>query len=158
VADLENLMPADTVTNIGHLRVEATGAKGVFQVLLTGVRITAAADYLKWSDQYEPDFDEIREALKRPYAQIDCDYSQPYQIQIPNFVMMRFLAQTLAQRTQCYLLLGQPEKALRELTLLNDSRRILEGGPTGKPMSPSPEFMWTPSPMVCNYMPGASRN
>ena len=135
VADLENLMPADTVTNIGHLRVEATGAKGVFQVLLTGVRITAAADYLKWSDQYEPDFDEIREALKRPYAQIDCDYSQPYQIQIPNFVMMRFLAQTLAQRTQCYLLLGQPEKALRELTLLNDSRRILEGGPTGKPMT-----------------------
>ncbi|MGO8836670.1 MAG: hypothetical protein ACLQAH_02300 [Limisphaerales bacterium] len=135
VAELENFIPADTATNIGHLRVEATGAKGIFHVLLTGVRITAAADYLKWSDQYEPDFDEIREALKRPYAQIDSDYSRPYEIQTPNFVMMRSLAQTLAQRTQCYLLLGQPEKALRELTLLNDSRRILEGGPTGKPMT-----------------------
>ncbi len=134
VAELENLMSADTVTNIGHLRVEATGDKGKFQVSLTEVRITAAADYLKWSDQYEPDFEEIREALKRPYAQIDCDYSQPDEVQVPNFVTMRWLAQTLAQRTQCYLLLGQPE-ALRELTLLNDSRRILEGGPTGKPMT-----------------------
>jgi len=135
IADLENLIPTDTVTNIGHLHVKAAGGKGDYQVLLTGFRITAAADYLKWSDQYEPDFAEIREALKRPYAQIDCDYSQPYEIQIPNFVTMRWLAQTLAQRTQCYLLLGQPEKALGELTLLNDSRRILEGGPTGKPMT-----------------------
>jgi hypothetical protein len=135
IAELENLISADAIPNIGHLRVEVTGAKGAFQVLLTGVRITAAADYLKWSDQYEPDFDEIREALKRPYAQIDGDYSQPYGMPIPNFVMMRSLAQTLAQRTQCYLLLGQPGKALRELTLLNDSRRITEGGPTGKPMT-----------------------
>jgi hypothetical protein len=135
VGKLENLISSDAITNIGHLHVEATGAKGVYQVLLTGVHITAAADYLKWSDQFAPDFDEIREALKRPYAQIDCDYSRPLEIQIPNFVMMRSLAQTLAQRTQCYLLLGQPEKALRELTLLNDSRRITEGGPTGKPMT-----------------------
>jgi hypothetical protein len=135
VGELENLISADAITNIGHLQVEATGASGVYQVMLTGVHITAAADYLKWSDQFKPDFDEIREALKRPYAQIDCDYSQPYEIQIPNFVMMRSLAQTLAQRAQCYLLLGQPEKALRELTLLNDSRRITEGAPTGQPMT-----------------------
>ena len=135
VGELENLVSADAITNIGHLRVEATGANGVYQVMLTGVHITAAADYLKWSDQFEPDFNEIREALKRPYAQIDCDYSRPYEIQIPNFVMLRSLAQTLAQRAQCYLLLGQPENALRELTLLNDSRRITEGAPTGQPMT-----------------------
>jgi len=135
VGDLEHLISADTITNIGHLHVEGTGIKGVFRVLLTGVHITAAADYLRWSDQYAPDFDEIREALKRPYAQIDCDYSLPYEIQIPNFVTMRSLAQTLAQRAQCYLLTDQPEQALRELSLLNDSRRITEGGPTGQPMT-----------------------
>jgi len=135
VTELENLISVDAVTNIGHLHVEAAGAEGVFQVLLTGVHITAAADYLKWSDQFAPDFNEIRKALKRPYARIDCDYSQPYAIQYPNFVTMRSLVQTLAQRAQCYLLLGQPEKALNELTLLNDSCRILQAAPTGKPMT-----------------------
>jgi len=135
VGDLEKLIPPDVATNIGHLRVESTADPSTFQVSLTGVHITAAADYLKWSDQFEPDFAEIREALKRPYARIDCDYSQSYLIAIPNFVTMRGLAQTLAQRTQCYLLLGQPDKALRELTLMNDSRRILLGAPTGKPMT-----------------------
>jgi hypothetical protein len=133
VGDLENLIPADTVSNIGHLRVEATGAKGVFQVLLTGVRITAAADYLKWSDQFEPAFDEIREALKRPYAVIPGDYSKPFEQPIPNFVTMRAVAQTLAQRAQCFLLLNRPEAALPELTLMHDVCRILEKPPTGQP-------------------------
>src|SRR5208283_1599188 len=132
ISDLERLIPSDTVTNIGHLRVEATSDKGMFQVLLTGVHITAAADYLKWSDQFEPAFDEIREALERPYATIPGDYSQPVLIPIPNFVTMRSLAQTLAQRTQCYLLLGQPDKALREMTLMHDVCRILERPPAGK--------------------------
>ena len=135
VADLENLIGAATATNIGRLHVTSAGGNGIYRVTLTDVRITAAADYLKWSDQFAPDFDDIREALKRPYARIDCDYSVPYEIQIPNFITMRSLAQTLAQRTQCYLLLGQPEQALNELTLLNDSCRILQAAPTGKPMT-----------------------
>ena len=126
VAELKNLIPADTVTNIGHLRVESTGDRKIFHVVLTGVQITAAADYLKWSDQFEPDFDEIREALKRPYAIIPGDYSQPYLMPIPNFVTMRAMAQTLAQRAQCGFLLGQPDKALRELTL--DARSMPDSG------------------------------
>jgi hypothetical protein len=96
---------------------------------------SAARNYLAWSDQFEPDFDLIREALKRPYAWMDGDYTQPIAIPIPNFVTSRALAKTLAQRANCYLLLGQPEKALREVTLLNDSRHFLEGAPTGKPMT-----------------------
>jgi hypothetical protein len=135
IRDLENVIPPDTATNIGRLQIKATIEKGIFQVVLTGVQITAAADYLKWSDQFEPDFDEIREALKRPYAIIPGDYSKPYEQPIPNFVTMRALAQTLAQRAQCDFLLGQPDKALRELTLLHDSCHLLEGAPTGKPMT-----------------------
>ena len=97
--------------------------------------VASAKEYLAWSDQFEPDYDTMREALKRPYAWMDGNYSRPYEIPIPNFGTMRVVAQTLAQRTHCYLMLGQPEKALRELTLLNDSRRITEGAPTGKPMT-----------------------
>ncbi|HTY88293.1 MAG TPA: hypothetical protein VMB80_12570 [Candidatus Acidoferrum sp.] len=96
-------------------------------------RVIAAADYLAWSDQYVPAFDEVREALKRPYAMIPGNYARPFEQPIPNFVMMRSLAQTLAQRAQCYLLLNQPEPALRELTLMHDACRILEKPPTGKP-------------------------
>ena len=135
MADLEKIIGLATITNIGHLHVESAGGNGIYRVTLTDVRITAAADYLKWSDQFAPDFDDIRAALKRPCARIDCDYSQPYAIQYPNFVTMRSLVQTLAQRAQCYLLLGQPEQALNELTLLNDSCRILQAAPTGKPMT-----------------------
>jgi hypothetical protein len=96
---------------------------------------TAARDYLAWSDRFQPDFDLLREALKRPYARMDGDYSIPYEIPIPNFITVRIVAQTLAQRAKCDLLLGQPDKALQELTLLHDMRHLLEAAPTGKPMT-----------------------
>jgi hypothetical protein len=93
-----------------------------------------ASDYLKWSDQFQSNFDLMRQALKRPYARMDGDYSYPPTMPIPNFINVQAASQTLAQRAQCYLLLGQPDKALQELTLLNSLRHLLEGAPTGKPM------------------------
>ena len=101
----------------------------------TNLNENAATKYLAWSDQFEPDFDLIRKAIKRPYARMDGGYSDPVMIPIPNFVALRIFSQTLAQRAKCYLILHQPEKALSELTLLNDSRRLLEAAPTGKPMT-----------------------
>ncbi|MEI8288321.1 MAG: hypothetical protein WCH99_02520 [Verrucomicrobiota bacterium] len=111
--------------------------RGLSTNVLTSAVITneiVAANYLSWSDQFGPQFDLIREALKRPYARMDGDYSQPFDAPIPNFLQTRSLALALVQRSKCYLLIGQPEKALRELTLLNDSRKLLERAPTGKPM------------------------
>ena len=96
---------------------------------------TAAANFLAWSDQFRPDFELLREALKRPYARMDGDYTRPYEIPIVNFVNVRAVAQVLAQRARCDLLLGWPDKALGELTLLNDSRRLMERAPTGKPIT-----------------------
>ena len=96
---------------------------------------SAARNYLTWSDQFRTNFDLIREALKRPYARMDGDYSKPYEQPIPNFVTVRIVAQTLAQRAKCDLLLGQPEHALPELTLMHDMCRLLEGPPSGKPMT-----------------------
>jgi hypothetical protein len=97
--------------------------------------VLSAEDYLAWSDQFVPAFDEIREALKRPYAIIPGDYSQPYAMPIPNFVTIRALAQMLAQRAQCDFLLGRSADALHELTLIHDMCRILERPPFGKPIT-----------------------
>ena len=94
-----------------------------------------AREYLEWSDQFLPDFDQIRSALKRPCARIECDYGQPTTVVAPNFFTIRNLAQTLAQRTHSFFLLNEPEKALREVTLLHDFCRILECPPTGKPIT-----------------------
>jgi hypothetical protein len=133
IGDLENFIPSDLVTNIGKLAIKATVDPNIFQVKFVSGRITAAADYLKWSDQFVPAFDEVRAALKRPYAVIPGDYSKPYEQPIPNFVTMRAVAQTLAQRAQCFLLLNRPQEALSELTLMHDVCRILEKPPTGQP-------------------------
>jgi hypothetical protein len=115
----------------GPLTIRSAGTNS-FHVLTS---FCVASDYLKWSDQFGGDFALMREAVKRSYARMDGNYSYPPTMPIPNFVAVRAVSQTLAQRAQCYLLLGQPEKALQELTLLNDLRRMLEGAPTGKPMT-----------------------
>jgi len=94
-----------------------------------------ARDYLTWSDQFAPDFNLLRDALKRPYARMDGNYHDPAAMPIPNFVAVRIVAQTLAQRAHCHLLLNQPEQALADLTLMHDLCRLLEAGPTGKPMT-----------------------
>ncbi len=114
-----------------HIQIGAVGSNS-FQIILN---VFSATDYLAQSDPFESDFDKIREALKRPYARMDGDYSNPIAIPIPNYVAVRVFIQTLAQRAQCYLLIGQPEKALDELMLVNDSRRLFESEPNGKPMT-----------------------
>jgi hypothetical protein len=53
----------------------------------------------------------------------------------PNFVTMRTVSQRLAALAECYMVLGQPEKALEELTFMHQLRRLLEGRPTGRPMT-----------------------
>ena len=91
-----------------------------------------AEEYLTWSDHFDSDFDLLREALKRPYARMDGDYAYPPEMPIPNFLTVRSVAQTLAQRAHCYLLLNQPEQALEQLTLMRNACRLLEDPPTGK--------------------------
>ena len=115
-----------------RLRNDKTGWFGKDSKIKTEVD---AKDYLTWSDQFKPDFDSIRDALKRPYARMDGDYSLSFEMPTINFVVVRAISQTLAQRANCYLLLGQPEKALDELTLLHDLCRLLESKPTGKPIT-----------------------
>lgn len=102
-----------------------------FHIILDQPRV--AADFLEASDSLEADFNIIREAFKRPHARIDGDYEHPFQMSIvANFAALRSTTQMLASRTQCYLLLHQPDKALQELTLLHDLCRLLRNEPTDK--------------------------
>lgn len=110
-------------------RAVATGSNS-FNVTFIEETYYYAADFLAWSDQFEPEFAIIRDALRRPQAQIAGDYQRPFSLPIPDFVGVRNIAQLLAERAQCYLVLGQPEPALKELTLLHDLRRMLGGKPT----------------------------
>ena len=123
----------DLVSRLQSTNTILTGSIGTDTNLISNA--ATAMEYLAWSDQFQPDFDLIRQALKRPYARMDGDYTRPYAIPVPNFVTVRTVVQTLAQRAHCHLLLNQPEKALAELSLIYDSCRLLEGAPTGKPMT-----------------------
>jgi hypothetical protein len=94
--------------------------------------VYTAAEYLALSQPAVPDLDLLREALKRPCARMDSDYQRPFERPIPAFVRLRTVAQTLSQRAQCYLLLGQSEAAWHELTVVRDMCRMLEGSPPSK--------------------------
>jgi hypothetical protein len=122
-----------TSSDITYLKVAAAGSNA-FRVSLAAP-VYSAADYLAWSQPLVANFDLLRKALERPYARMDGDYQRPYEIAVPNFVQTRVVAQTLAQRAQSYLLLGQPEAAWHDLALIHDMCRLLEGSPTGKPMT-----------------------
>ena len=94
-----------------------------------------ARAYLAWSDQLQPQFTMIHDALKRPYARMDGDYANMMTLPFPNFIAIREVARILAQRTHCYLLVHEPDKAVAELALMHDLSHLLDCKPTGKPMT-----------------------
>jgi hypothetical protein len=138
--ELTAFFPRNPLTNsalaysdTSYLRVDPAGSN-TFRVLLKAP-VYGAADYLAWTGPLTADFDLVRKALERPYARIDCDYERPFGIAIPNFVMVRNVAQILGQRAQSHLLLAQPEAAWRELALVHDLCEILQAKPAGKPLT-----------------------
>jgi hypothetical protein len=96
------------------------------EIMLTA---DSAAGSLEWYDQFEPDFELLRQALKRPYAQRDGDDVELPKLKLPSFIVVRDEIQLLENRATCHLLLNQPDEAFSDLTLLNDTRRILEARP-----------------------------
>jgi hypothetical protein len=130
--DFGDLFPSNALTSphpaSSRLRVESAGSNK-FRVMLSPPP-PSAADYLGWSDQFAGDLNLIGKALKRPYARMDGDYARPVASPVPNFVTIRRVAQMLADRAICHLLLSQPEEAMSELTSLHDLLGLLEGKPT----------------------------
>jgi hypothetical protein len=136
--ELEQFLPKHFVRNWENLgatedvRVEPTGGNS-YQVTMRAP--ISAADLVAWSDTIKPEMALVRQAVQRPYARMAGDYSFPPDMPIPNFVTMRGIAQRLAALAECHMLLGQPEKALDDLTFLHQVCRLLEARPTGRPMS-----------------------
>jgi hypothetical protein len=94
-----------------------------------------AKEYLSWSGRFKPEFDLIRTALRRPYARIGGDYSNPLKMPEPNFVDVRSVSRTFALRAKSDLLVGKPDEALCELDSLNQLRQVLHSPPSGKPVT-----------------------
>ena len=115
---------------IGHYLQVASAGSNLFHVWLKS-RVYSAADYLAWTKPVEADFDVMRQGLQRPLVRIDGNYQRPYERPIAGFVRMRTAAQMLAQRAQCYLLLGQPGAAWRELAPVRGMCKMMEGKPDG---------------------------
>ncbi len=93
----------------------------------------SASNYVAWCAAYEPGFDLMRTALQRPLARLDGDYTRPFKEPLPNFVNYRNVSQTLAHRAKCQLVLGEPAKALADLTLLHHLNQTLV--PDHKPVT-----------------------
>lgn len=108
----------------------------------------AAADYLAWSDQFEPEFETMRAAFTRPLVQFAGDYRQPRTIPALNLPTGRMVVFTLTQRAKCELLLDEPQKAWRDLTLLLDFGRLVPDKPTGKPMAFHSYAIWAKRSIV----------
>lgn len=137
--DLTNWFPESLRVEQAYLapwlRVEASGP-GKFRVELPpGATTRSAPDYLERTASLAPVFDQIRAAAARPYARMDGDYQQPYLLPIPNFVLHRALAQTLANRAKCHLLTGDPVEALQDVTLIHRLCQVLENRPSRKTMT-----------------------
>lgn len=83
-----------------------------------------AEDYLQASTANEPFYELVDNALQRPKIRMNGDYGIPFDINIPNFVMLRIVAQELAARAQCHLLQDQPEAAVRDLARMKQLERF----------------------------------
>ncbi len=119
--------------DVSYFRAEPVSSSAC-RLVLKGP-VYGAADYLKWTEPQTSAFDLIRSALKRPCARMDGSYERPFGIPIPNFVQIRNVAQTLAERAQSCLLLDQPDAAWHELALVRDLCRLLLAEPNGKPIT-----------------------
>lgn len=90
---------------------------------------------LKGLERCDPDLDLIRSALRRPFARLNGNYEDAAEMPIPNFAGLRSTAQLLSRKAKCHMLLGEGGQALRDVTLLNEIRRICKREPTGKPIT-----------------------
>jgi len=136
--DLLRLFPTTASATIGpaanKLRIEPSGDNS-YRVLAAPSPGVIAAEYLAATEPLEADFDLLRQALNRPCARMEGDYEQLFAIPIPNYILVRNVAQALSQRAQCHLLLGQPEAAWRDLALVREMCRLLGPKPSDKPVT-----------------------
>jgi hypothetical protein len=138
VPELEEIFSTNAPSSVGpalqHLRIESTGSNS-FRVVVGPEPGVVASEVITATDLLKPELDLLRQALKRPCARLEDDYQQPFAIPVPNFVLVRIVAQTLAESAQAHLLLGESEAAWRALSIVRDLCRLVEASPAGKSMT-----------------------
>jgi serine/threonine protein kinase len=102
----------------------STNGPNVF--MIPGGHALAAADLIRNTDAFNPEFGQIREALRRPGCYLQPTNDVAWDAPIMNFVAVRTMAQIGDARARSHLLLNRPEEAWRELSLVNDFRRCLD--------------------------------
>ena len=95
------------------------------------IDVTSASNFLARCSGFDSQFDQIRQALKRPAARMNGDYTKPFSPPICNFVSYRAVGRVLAYSAKSHLALGQPDRAVEDLAMLHDLNATLCRG--GKP-------------------------
>jgi hypothetical protein len=126
--EMAQFLPATVFGSLGNdgngFQVTAATASA-YKVKLAPRPCCKPGDYLAWTDRCQPEFERIRMALQRPGTRLLGICEQPDGVPERNFVTVRVVMQTLAQRAQSDLMLNETDAALRELTLIHDLRRVL---------------------------------
>src|SRR5438094_261314 len=82
------------------------------------VSVLAVADVLAALDGLTPEFDELREASKRPFAKLKLAYPDPVACDIPDVKVLRHLSQLLSLRASAELALGRANGAFADVRVI----------------------------------------
>ena len=79
-----------------------------------------------WFALYRADFDQLEDALKRPFSDLRWNEEFPWASPVPHFVSFRRVAQTYASRCKIHLLLGDASSAFKDIQQLHRSKMALD--------------------------------
>ncbi|HTL18025.1 MAG TPA: hypothetical protein VL793_12370 [Patescibacteria group bacterium] len=97
---------------------------------LTDRTLTPAAVLLKWFERYDQGWTALYQAAERKSSRFDTDYSRGVEMEVPNFVAARTVAQALAAHAEANLLVSKPTDAMRDLTVINRMSKTFSSHPT----------------------------
>jgi hypothetical protein len=99
-------------------------------VTLSSDSTNPAADVVQGMESLNQQFDELRAATQRAYAQFPADPSTPFHGSVPNFVAIRCLSQDFSMLASAKIALGKADEALADLQVIGKLVDALEGQPT----------------------------
>lgn len=115
----------DAILSKTSLGLVPTGESDLFRLTpISGLPAQAMIDFLK---QHEAVLGEIEKASRRSGARFEGDFLEPFSIQVPSFVRVRSLVQTLGSRADAEILLNQPEAAAKDVSTILRIVELLNG-------------------------------
>jgi hypothetical protein len=98
---------------------------------LTDARVTRAARLLEELESVRPEVEELIRASDAPVSHFDSGTStEPFNINVPNFVLVRVLNYVLAGRSAAFLAQTNPAAAMVDMKVLSRVIEAMESSPT----------------------------